>query len=261
MKPYLFFFLILFSVSMVSQDLEVKGKTINPSDNINDGVIQLEVDGGVPPYTYKWSNQLTPLSSKTASGLVEGVPYSVTVTDNAGTSITNEYTIETQSITEIFNGNMSPAVSALGSVLFWDPFEATGIYDPVVYADVKLIATPGWSASVEDRFVLKQWLVEEGEHVEKGQEIALVSSKDGSVDTVRSSANGKLIYLVAEGKVIYNSDNPEDVIEQGAHYLAEIEYDTPEIIKHPNGDPVTKNIPFIVIWLVLGATFFTIRMG
>ncbi|QBA63545.1 amino acid carrier protein [Muriicola soli] len=261
MKSYLFYFLILFSVSMVSQDLEVKGKTINPSDNINDGVIQLEVGGGVPPYTYKWSNQQTPLSSGTASGLVEGVPYSITVTDNAGTSITDEYTIETQSITEVFNGNMAPAVSALGSVLFWDPFEATGIYDPVVYADVKLIATPGWSASVEDRFVLKQWLVKEGQHVEKGQEIALVSSKDGSVDTVRSSANGKLKYLVGEGKVIYNSDNPEDVIEQGAHYLAEIEYDTPEIIRHPNGDPVTKNIPFIVIWLVLGATFFTIRMG
>jgi AGCS family alanine or glycine:cation symporter len=30
---------------------------------------------------------------------------------------------------------------------------------------------------------------------------------------------------------------------------------------HPNGDPITKGLPFIVLWLVAGATFFTIRMG
>src|SRR5690606_14729986 len=30
---------------------------------------------------------------------------------------------------------------------------------------------------------------------------------------------------------------------------------------HPNGDPLTHNIPFIVIWLILGAAFFTVKMG
>lgn len=261
MKIFIYCITFLFSISLCSQGFEVKGKTINPSDNINDGVIQLQVDGGTPPYIFKWSNQQTPLSSPTASGLVEGIPYTVTVTDASGESVTQEYKIDTQSITEIFNGNMTPAVSALGSVLFWDPFEATGIYDPVVYADEKRIATPGWSATIEDRFVLKQWLVKEGSEVVKGEKIALVSSNDGSVDTVLSTANGKIKYLVDAGKVIYNSENKEHVIQQGAHYLAEIQYDAPVIIRHPNGDPITKNIPFIVIWLVLGATFFTLRMG
>ncbi len=32
------------------------------------------------------------------------------------------------------------------------------------------------------------------------------------------------------------------------------------MIKHPNGDPIKKTIPFVVIWLVLGAVFFTIYM-
>lgn len=32
------------------------------------------------------------------------------------------------------------------------------------------------------------------------------------------------------------------------------------ILRHPNGDPQKMNIPFVVVWLVLGATFFTIRM-
>lgn len=30
---------------------------------------------------------------------------------------------------------------------------------------------------------------------------------------------------------------------------------------HKNGDPQKKNIPFIVVWLVLGSIFFTIKMG
>ncbi len=261
MKTFIYCISLLFSISLCSQGLEVTGKTINPSDNINDGVIQLQVEGGTTPYTFKWSNQQTPLSSPTSSGLVEGIPYTVTVTDATGQSVSKEFKIETQSITEVFNGTMTPAVGALGSVLFWDPFEATGIYDPVVYADVKLIGTPGWSATVEDRFVLKQWLVDEGTEVVNGDHIALVSSKDGSIDTVMATANGKLKYLVEQGKVIYNSENKEHLIEQGAHYLAEIQYDTPIIIRHPNGDPITKNIPFIVIWLVLGASFFTLRMG
>lgn len=34
-----------------------------------------------------------------------------------------------------------------------------------------------------------------------------------------------------------------------------------EILRHPNGDAQTTNIPFIVVWLVLGALFFTIKMG
>ncbi|QNR24840.1 amino acid carrier protein [Croceimicrobium hydrocarbonivorans] len=33
------------------------------------------------------------------------------------------------------------------------------------------------------------------------------------------------------------------------------------LAKHPNGDVRTNSIPFIVIWLIFGAIFFTIRMG
>ena len=34
-----------------------------------------------------------------------------------------------------------------------------------------------------------------------------------------------------------------------------------EVMLHPNGTPQTKSIPFIVVWLALGALFFTLRMG
>src|SRR5690554_3837981 len=91
--------LLLFSTVVFSQELTVKERITNPSNIINDGVIEVTVDGGVPPYTYKWSNQDTPLHSNKAVGLVEGVPYTITVTDAAGTSVTNEYKVPAEAIT------------------------------------------------------------------------------------------------------------------------------------------------------------------
>src|SRR5690606_13307042 len=35
----------------------------------------------------------------------------------------------------------------------------------------------------------------------------------------------------------------------------------PVMVTHPNGDPQMQNIHLIVIWLILGAAFFTVKMG
>lgn len=249
------------ALGLSAQELRVDEAIDNPSSNINDGVVRLNVSGGTPPYTYKWSNQSTPLSSDHATGLTEGVSYSVLISDSRGNSVTRVYTVPTEAITEVFNGTMTPAVNALGSVLFWDPFAAFGIYDPVVYADVKRIPIPDWTPEVTERFVLKRWLKEEGTKVRKGDAIAVITRGEGNDQTIRATASGTLSHLVGEGGVIYDPNNLEDVIEQGAHIFAEVVYDQPEVITHPNGDPISNGIPFIVIWLVLGATFFTIRMG
>lgn len=262
MKNYL---LILFSIllpfGIFAQDLEIKGDVFNPSDKINDGVIKVTATGGVPPYTYRWSNQSTPLNSNQAVDLTEGVPYSVVVTDAAGNNKTAVYTVETNAITEVFNGTMTPAVATLGAVLFWDPFAAIGVYDPVVYADEKQIGVPNWTNEIENKYVLKEWLKPEGAKVSKDVPIAIITDKSGEEITVNSTAKGTLKQLTAAGETIYNSDNKKHVIEQGAHYFAQVKYDEPLVLTHPNGDPLTKPISFIVIWLVLGAVFFTIRMG
>ncbi|MFS4416218.1 amino acid carrier protein [Maribacter sp. 2307ULW6-5] len=254
--------LALFCAALAfSQELTVTGKTYNPSNKINDGVIELKVRGGAPPYIFKWSNQDTPLTSKRASGLVEGISYSVVVTDAKGTAVTKVFKVKTEAITEVFNGAMTPAVGALGSVLFWDPFAALGIYDPVAYADAERIPIPNWSPEMDNKYILDKWLKGEGDKVKRGDAIAIISSTKEGKQTIAATASGNLKQLTKEGNVIYNSENQEHIIEQGAHYFAEIKYDDPEVITHPNGDPVEKSIPFIVIWLVLGATFFTIRMG
>lgn len=261
MRKSLLSFLFFVSVfSLFAQELKVEADIENPSKVINNGFVELHVEGGTPPYTYKWSSQSTPLDSPRSEGLVEGVPYSVTVSDAAGNSVTKEYTVPAKAITEHFNGTFAPIVESMGSVLFWDPFSAMGIYDPVVYADIKRVPAPRWSATVDAKFVLKEWLVSEGTKVKEGDGIAIVSM-DGVDTTAYANANGALKHLVSEGGVIYNSENKKHVIEQGAQYLAAIEYDEPVALLHPNGDKQTKDIPFIVVWLVFGALFFTLRMG
>src|SRR5690606_15506468 len=100
-----------------------------------------------------------------------------------------------------------------------------------------------------------------GTLVNKGDLIAIVeSSKEGAIN-IYANATGKITRLSREGEVIYDSGNSKDVIEVGAHNLAEIKYTQPVMVTPSNGDPLTRNIPLIVIWLIFGAAFFTVKMG
>ncbi|WP_442844737.1 amino acid carrier protein [Leeuwenhoekiella sp. H156] len=261
MKKIIFLVSVLLPLSVLAQDLKVTADVSNPTTQINDGVAELKVTGGTPPYSYKWSNQNTPLSSNSASGLTEGIEHYVVVTDAAGNEVAEEFKIETESIVEVFNGTMTPAVAGLGSVLFWDPFAAVGLYDPVIYADLKMIAIPGWETGTPFKYTLKEWLVADGGKVKKGEPIALVDLSNGTSITVNAEANGTLKHINETGSIIYNPDNTEHVIQTNADVFGEIVYDDPVPLLHPNGDKQTTQIPFIVVWLIFGAAFFTVRMG
>lgn len=260
---YLFssIFIFLFSVFMFAQELEIETKITNPSKEINDGKITVKVLNGEPPYTYKWSKKETPQTSDRALGLVEGIPYTVTVTDAEGRTTTETLKVEASSIAEHFNGSFKPIVDALGSVLFWDPFAALGIYDPIVYADMKYVFAPGWTSDTENKFTLEKWLFEDGAQIKQGDKIAVIDRGADGKTNVEATTDGKLKHLVKEGEFIFNPENPEDLIETNAHLFAQIEYDNPFPLTHPNGDTKKNAIPFIVIWLIFGAAFFTIRLG
>ena len=258
--------LLLFVCSVQAQEntassMEVQVDLENPSKEINDGIATVEVQGGTTPYTYKWSNQATSLESTTSKGLIEGMEHSVTVTDAKGNTVTKTFTIPTASITETFNSNVQPAVDFLGNILFWDPFAAVGLYDPVVYTNSKQIPIPNWEATTDRVYTLKEWLQPEGASVKEGDKIAILETDQNETTTVYASADGTLQYLVAQGDEVFNPNSTTDVIEQGAHMLALVEYDEPQPLQHPNGDIKTNTIPFIVIWLILGSIFFTFRLG
>ena len=261
-KFLLFLISTILTVSSVySQELEVDVKLINPSSEIDDAIIQLRVLNGEEPFTYKWSKEDVKLNSSSALDLVEGIPYSVTVTDAKGKTFKGEFTIEAESIAEHFNGTFKPIVAGLGEVLFWDPFAAVGIYDPIVYKDFEQIFAPGWNADTQEKFKLEKWLVQDGAKVKKGEKIALLSRGSLGDVEIEAPVNGTLKQLNKTGEFVYNPENKKHVIETNAHLFARIKYADQVVLTHPNGNPVKNQIPFIVIWLIFGAAFFTIRMG
>jgi len=170
MKQFLLLPLFLFLVINAKAQFQARLEVNNPTKEINDGVARVVVDEGEGPFTYKWHDKQTPLDSEECFGLTENRAFNVAVTDGFGNEIILSGVIEGNSIEEHLNSTFIPIVNGIASVLFWDPFEFIGVYDPVVRDD-----------------------------------------------------NG----------------NP---------------------VLHPNGDPREQPIPFIVVWLVFGAIFFTIKM-
>ncbi|MBO3097060.1 amino acid carrier protein [Gelidibacter pelagius] len=237
--------------------MTVQLELINPSSEINNGVAKVTVDGGLPPYQYKWSNINTALDSSESFGLIEGMEHSVIITDANGNTITKQFTIPAKSITEIFNSSVQPAVDVLGAVLFWDAFASLGIYDPVVYTSHKNIKTPLHDPSSEGEYHLKKWLVTDGSQVKKGEKIALLESHLNVELSVYAPDTGVLEYVIEEGTTISSKPEPGSY---SVPVLALINFQTPQPLLHPNGDIKTSTIPFIVVWLILGSIFFTLRL-
>ena len=77
-----------------ADSLTIEHEIINPSSSINDGQIKVMVKGGLPPYKYQWSNKKTPLNAANASGLIEGIEYTLTVTDSKDLRCVQKITIE-----------------------------------------------------------------------------------------------------------------------------------------------------------------------
>jgi AGCS family alanine or glycine:cation symporter len=259
-KHFLTLFLSLLILTSQAADFKAHLKFENPGSQINDGIAYVVTEGGVPPFQYKWSHQSVSLGSSSSRGIAEGTSFTVLVSDAEGTEVELKGKVPVESVEEGINAAFIPIVNGMTNFLFWDPFSAIGIYDPVVYADMKNVKAPGWANPDITKLVLKKWIIKEGQEVQSGDLIAIIEQDGEKEVEAYATANGKLKYNVQEGKVIYNENNIEDVIEVGSENFASIIYDSPQPVLHPNGDTQSKGIPFIVVWLVLGATFFTIRM-
>ncbi|MBJ7881640.1 amino acid carrier protein [Gelidibacter salicanalis] len=229
----------------------------NPSTEINDGVAKVVVKGGLAPYQYKWSNVNTSLDDAESVGLIEGMKHSVSVSDANGNTISETFKISAKSITEIFNSKVQPAVDVLGAVLFWDAFATLGLYDPVVYASHRNLPLSAKDITSDQKYTFKKWVVAEGSRVKVGDQIAILETKANQEILVYATAEGTLEQVTKEGTIV--SRKPETGSFKSP-LLAKINFDTPQPLLHPNGDVKTKNIPFIVIWLILGSIFFTLRL-
>jgi len=170
MRHCLLVLLLVCSTFPALAQLTLSVSATNPTTDVRNAVVTVVVTGGTEPYSYVWPVKSTPTTSNTCSGVDEGLPVTVVVTDAEGRTGRATIVVPIQSIEERLHAFFVPVVDAIASVLFYDPFEAIGVYDPVVRTD------------------------------------------------------------------------------------------SGEIRRHANGSPITQSIPLVVVWLVLGAIYFTIRM-
>src|SRR5690554_98136 len=255
---FTFFFIIITQAQVPPQgNMSVHLELLNPSSEINNGIAKVEVKGGHPPYQYKWSNINTALDSKKSVGLIEGMEHSVVVSDANGNSVSKSFIIPAKSITEIFNSKVQPAVDVLGAVLFWDAFATLGVYDPVVYSSHRNVPLSAEELRAEEKYKFKKWLVAEGSPVKRRDKIAVLESNANQEIMVYATAGGTLKHVAEEGMFV--SRKPETGSFK-APLLAVINFDTPQALLHPNGDVKMNTIPFIVVWLILGSVFFTLRL-
>jgi AGCS family alanine or glycine:cation symporter len=251
---------ILTTITSFAQ-LEAELDIANDSELIKDGRAEVTVLNGTPPYTYKWSNPETPLTSARTSGLIEGVAFNVIIGDAAGDTLILEGKVPVTSTEERINSVFLPIVNGMSSVLFWDPFEAIGIYDPIVYAEEMPIFATGFKEDAVQRIFILKWFVPNGEKVVAGDKIALIRRNASDTLSLFAKNSGTLVHGFSEGDMVFNRSDVAAMASIETGMMGTIKYDEPRPLLSPNGDVQKKNIPFIVVWLVAGALFFTVRMG
>jgi len=260
MKQIIYLLLALFFTTNLNAQLNAKLELANDSESIDDGRAQVKILSGTPPYTYQWSNPDTELDSDHSTGLTEGVEFSVVITDATGESTKLVGEVEAESTEERINAVFLPVVNGLASVLFWDPFAAVGAYDPVVYANEKRVFASGYKDSGIQEIELVQWFQEDGAQVEKGDKLALLRRNSNDTLTIYATEPGKITHWFPEGTLVFDRSDIAAIAKANTAVFGTIVYDEPRPLLKPNGSIQKNSIPLIVVWLILGALFFTIRM-
>jgi len=136
------------------------------------------------------------------------------------------------SLSDKINNLFAPSVKVLGSILFWDPLTASGIYDPIIYQE------DGTPYIVVDNEIVYHL---DGTPIHKS-------------DTKVITEDGKEYFLIDTETKVYHKNKTE------------LKLKDPKLFQKIDGktyltaSTIERHFPFIVIWLVLGAIFFTIRM-
>lgn len=104
----------------------------NLTDSINDVEAKVCVLNGDQVFC-KWSKSSVSLLDTVAGGYTEDENIELVVFNDHGDSLVIERSVPAESASEFLNSVMTPATEKLWSILSWDPFEAMGVYDPVIY--------------------------------------------------------------------------------------------------------------------------------
>lgn len=264
------FSMVSFAGHEESKTIEKNGLTVkihlsNESNALNEGVVELTVSGGQEPYIYHWSKESASIYENKVAGFVEGEDFTVVIEDDNGKKVEITEHFPTHYTEESINANFKPVVDFVGGIIFWDPFAAVGIYDPTVIVNERSVTSPFWEDSVYTDFVLKRWLVAEGDKVEHEDKIAVIGARNSDTADffLRAVGDGSVTKLAEPGTVVWKMVDRKymEGEKKVATELLVMDYgEEGYAMLNPNGTPATSNIPFIVVWLIFGAIFFTFRM-
>jgi AGCS family alanine or glycine:cation symporter len=233
-----------------TNDFSAELKLTNKSAEIDDVEAEVIVSGGEAPYRFYWSQRNISVYKRVASGLPEGVTIEVAVVDKNNDTVLASNRIEAESIPEIFNVTMQPAVDAMETALFFP------LYSDLVRVKDFTLRAPFALDSTKQNYFLKEWLVEQNEKVAHQQPIALLQDGD-STFFLYAVGDGRIKQEVAEGDLVYVINKRGNRSEAR---IGKIIYEEPQPFYFPNLTTKSQGIPLIVVWLILGALFFTVRM-
>ncbi len=247
--------ILICSTTLLSAQMKAEFKSDHGSDDINDGSITITVTGGQAPYKYVWSAKSVNYYQTTATGLTEGKTYKVTVHDAQGDKKEFEYELEAETTQEKINSSAKPTVDLVAGGVFWDPFAAMGMYDPTIYIDEEVINSPFDDNDNYSLIVLDKWLTKEPK---KGDPIALFQT-NGAPLHIYAPGNGKVESKLQPGDTLKYVNSEGKAVISGVE-VATMKYDEPQPATEANGEDKGVGIPLVVVWLVIGAVFFTIYM-
>lgn len=252
-------FLVTFSFFTFGQNEPLEAELIikDSLDAIDDVKAKVIPKGGTKPYRYLWNQKSISLYTRVATGLSEGDTIRVTVVDAADDSVHLSGYVKASSIPEIFNNTMKPAVSFMQSILF------ANIWEDTVKVKNYVMKAPFALNNSKKDYTLKEWKVEDGQKVEHQQVVAILKDGDDEFPFF-AMGSGTFRHGTHDGEKVKAGDYVYFTNKRGNRSekkLATIEYDTPQPFYYPNLSTKVQGIPLIVVWLVLGAVFFTIRLG
>jgi len=140
---------------------------------------------------------------------------------------------KTTSLSDKLNNLFEPAVNVMVKVIFWDPLYAIGIYDPIIYnedgkAQVEFHHS-GLVSVVNNSDEVKGFKTKFSE-LSIGEEVVV----GGRVYIIKSIIDDKILTIEGESH----------------ETLTEVSF----------GHPSKRLFPIVVLWLMFGALFFTIKL-
>jgi alanine or glycine:cation symporter, AGCS family len=238
-------FLSHFTFSQVKANIHFE----DTSRAIKNAQAKVYVTQGKAPFRYYWSVSGASIYQDKIGDLNEGMNLSVLVVDVNNDSLRLAAKVPANGPMEHMESVIKPMVDFIGENIFFK-----SIYSKQVLVDSIYLTTPNYDSSKV--FKLVRWLVDDNSEVVHEQPVAEIMIDTDTI-FLYAVGSGRISFLVQPGDKLFKQGS----LNKSARNLARITYSEKSPYYNPNHTTKTSDVPLIVVWLVLGAIFFTFRMG